>query len=140
MIGNWREKLIFSSSWLDIGGYVLELPMGRLLGMEWGKRFLTPYKGDPLIFIARNALFPMPFWGNVSLPEIALRGKVGATMTYDHRPWKDHFRVLDDGKASGRRMMLGNWIAREKNGGWFTLEELPEVDKAIGDLLVRSPY
>ena len=50
------------------------------------------------------------------------------------------FRVLDDGKASGRRMMLGNWIAREKNGGWFTLEELPEFDKAIGDLLVRSPY
>ena len=140
MIGNWRGKVVYTGSWLDFAGYGLELPLGRLLGLQWGKRFLTPYKGDPLIFIAGNALFPVPLWGSVSLPEIALRGKVGATMTYDHQPWKDHFRVLDDGKQSGRRMMLGNWMAREKNGGWFTLEELPEFDKAVGDLLVHSPY
>lgn len=103
--------------------------------------FFSPYRGDPLIFICWGRLiFPVPAWGNVSMPEINLRGKSGATMTYDHQPWKDHFRSLDDGKASGRRMMLGNWISREKNGGWFTLEELPEMDKAVRDLLVKSPY
>lgn len=140
MIGNWRGKVVLTGSWLDVAGYVLEIPMG-LLGVEWGKRFFTPYRGDPLILIVwKRLILPVPVWGSVSMPEIALRGKVGATMTYDHQPWKDHFRVLDDGKASGRRMMLGNWISREKNGGWFTLEELPEFDRAAADLLVRSPY
>lgn len=140
MIGNWRGKVVLTGSWLDVAGFLLERP-ARRLGLEWGKRFFSPYKGDPLIFIAANSfIFPVPAWGNVSMPEIALRGKTGAAMTYDHQPWKDHFRVLDDGRASGRRMMLGNWISREKNGGWFTLEELPEMDKAVDDLLRRSPY
>lgn len=140
MIGNWRGKVVLTGSWLDMAGLLLERP-ARRLGMDWGKRFFSPYKGDPLIFIAANRfIFPVPAWGNVSMPEIALRGKTGAAMTYDHQPWKDHFRVLDDGRASGRRMMLGNWISREKNGGWFTLEELPEMDEAVDDLLRQSPY
>ena len=140
MIGNWRGKVVFTGSWLDAAGLLLEIP-ASWLGLEWGKRFFSPYKGDPLIFIAWNRLIlPVPAWGNVSMPEINLRGKSGATMTYDHQPWKDHFRILDDGRTSGRRMMLGNWISREKNGGWFTLEELPEIDKAVADLLTRSPY
>lgn len=140
MIGNWRGKVVLTGSWLDIAGLFLEIP-ARALGCEWGKRFFSPYKGDPLILILGDRLIvPVPMWGNVSMPEISLRGKSGATMTYDHQPWKDHFRVLDDGKSSGRRMMLGNWISREKNGGWFTLEELPEMDKAVRDLFSRSPY
>lgn len=139
MIGNWRGTVLLTGSWLDVAS-LLERP-ARRLGLEWGKRFFSPYKGDPLIFIVwKRLVFPVPAWGNVSMPEISLRGKSGAAMTYDHQPWKDHFRVLDDGKASGRRMMLGNWISREKNGGWFTLEELPEMDKAVYDLLSKSPY
>lgn len=139
MLGNWRGKVVYTGSWLDPAG-LLEIPAGWL-GLTWGKRFFSPYKGDPLIFIAWDrVILPVPAWGNVSLPEINLRGKCGAAMTYDHQPWKDHFRVLDDGKTSGRRMMLGNWISREKNGGWFTLEELPGTNPAIADLLTRSPY
>ena len=84
-------------------------------------------------------MFPVPMWGSVSMPEIRFRGKTGAAMTYDHQPWKDHFRILDDGRTSGRRMLLGNWMSREKNGGWFTLEALPEMDAAVGHLLMRSP-
>lgn len=139
MMGNWRGKVVFSGSWLDWAG-IVEIA-ARCIGIEWGKRFFTPHRGDPLIFICwKKLIFPVPAWGNVSMPEIQLRGKTGATMTYDHQPWKDHFRILDDGKASGRRMMLGNWFSREKNGGWFTLEELPETNPAIADLIVRSPY
>ena len=139
MMGNWRGKVVFSGSWLDWAG-LLEIVVG-CLGIEWGKRFFTPYRGDPLILICwKSLIFPVPAWGNVSMPEIRLRGKSGATMTYDHQPWKDHFRILDDGKTSGRRMMLGNWFSREKNGGWFTLEELPETNAAIADLIVTSPY
>ena len=48
--------------------------------------------------------------------------------------------MLDDGKESGRRMLLGNWMSREKLGGWFTLEELPESNAAMPDLLERAPY
>ncbi len=140
MLGNWRGKVVLTGSWLDIAAVALERPLGWL-GLEWGKRFLSPYKGDPfIIIVADKIIVPVPCWGNVSMPEINLRGKTGAAMTYDHQPWKDHFRVLDDGKAAGRRMMLGNWISREKNGGWFTLEELPEMNRAVSDLLQRSPY
>ncbi len=140
LLGNWRGKVVLSGSWLDIAGHLLETPFSWI-GLGWGKRYFTPHKGDPLVLIVPDKLiFPLPLWGNVSLPEIALRGKVGATMVYDHQPWKDHFRLLDDGKATGRRMLLGNWFSREKNGGWFTLEEMAETREPIADLLVPSPY
>lgn len=135
LIGNWRGKVVFSGGWLDLPGYLLEIWL-RVAGVEWGKRYFTPYRGDPLIFICWNRLvFPVPMWGSVSIPDILFRGKTGAAMTYDHQPWKDHFRVLDDGKVSGRRMLLGNWMVREKMGGWFTLEEKPELDEPLRDLL-----
>jgi hypothetical protein len=137
MSGNWRGKVVFSGGWLDPAGYLLEIWL-RLVGIEWGKRFFTPYRGDPLIFICWNRLvFPAPMWGSVSLPEIQFRGRSGATMVYDHQPWKDHFRILDDGKVSGRRMLIGNWMVREKMGGWFTLEEMPVLDAAMPDLLKK---
>lgn len=139
VIGNWRGKVVYTGSWLG-PAWLLERPC-RALGIQWGKRYFSPYRGDPLIFILWGRIvYPMPLWGNVSLPEIAFRGKCGATMVYDHQPWKDHFRVLDDGRESGRRMLLGNWMSREKLGGWFTLEEAPELDRATADWLVRSPY
>lgn len=140
LIGNWRGKVLFTGSWLDPAAYLLEIPL-RLFGCDWGKRFFSAYRGDPLILLLWNKIVvPIPMWGNVSLPEIQLRGKSGAAMTYDHQPWKDHFRILDGGRVSGRRMLLGNWMSREKNGGWFTLEEMPKMDEAMRDLLVTSPY
>jgi hypothetical protein len=123
MLKVWRGKVLRSGSWLD-PAHILEAPLFPR-GLEWGKRYLTPYRGDPLVLIWQGrSVFPVPLWGNVSLPEISLRGRSSATMVYDHQPWKDHFRLLDDGKASGRRVLLGNWTCREKNCGWFTLEEL----------------
>jgi hypothetical protein len=140
MIGNWRGKVVMTGSWLDVAGRLLEKPLGKL-GLVWGKRFFTPYKGDPFIVVKKDTtILPVPVWGNVTMPETGLRGKVGATMVYDNQPWKDYFRVLDDGKSSGRKMMLGNWFSREKNGGWFTLESLPEFDEGVADLLKKSPY
>lgn len=138
MLGNWQGKVVRSGSWLD-PAVILEGPL-RALGLEWGKRYFTPHRGDPFLLVLWDrVLLPMPIWGNVSVPELNYRGKIGAVMVYDHQPWKDHFRVLDDGAASGRRMLLGNWMSREKNGGWFTLEELPEANRAVQDLLVRAP-
>lgn len=140
MLGNWRGRVVLTGSWLDAAGTFLQSPLNGL-GVEWGKRFFSPYKGDPFILILGNTvILPVPLWGNVSMPESNFRGKVGAAMTYDHQPWKDHFRVLDDGTASGRKRVLGNWMSREKNGGWFILEGLPEMDRAVADLMMRSPY
>jgi len=59
----------------------------------------------------------------VAVPRGWRAGRSGAT----HQPWQDHFRILDDGLVSGRRMLLGNWLVREKLGGWFTLEAMPDL-------------
>lgn len=140
MFGTWRGKVLRSGSILTIPSVFGETP-NRWIGCDWGKRFLTPYKGDPLIWIGwKKLIVPLPVWGNVSMPESSMRGEVGATMVYDHQPWQDHFRILDDGKISGRRMLLGMWMSREKNGGWFTLEEMPELDEGIRPIVVPSPY
>lgn len=40
MIGNWRGKVVFTGSWLDIAGFLLERP-ARWAGAEWGKRFFS---------------------------------------------------------------------------------------------------
>ena len=140
MIGNWRGKVVNTGGWLNLAKYTLEAPL-ILAGCDWGKRFFGPYQGDPLIFILwETIVFPVPAWGNVSMPEIQFRGKSGAAMTYDHQPWKDHFRLLGDGKESGKRVLLGNWVVRGKNGGWFTLEELPKMNEAMPDLLTKTAY
>jgi hypothetical protein len=139
LLGNWRGKVVATGGWLDVARVLAEIPV-RALGLDWGKRFFSPYRGDPLIFVVWNrAIVPWPTLGNVSMPEIRFRGVSGAAMTYDGQPWKDHFRVLDDGQMSGRRMMLGNWMSREKNGGWFTLEELPHMNAATADWRVTLP-
>ena len=139
LLGNWRGKVIATGGWLDVARVLAERPV-RWIGWDWGKRFFTPYRGDPLVFILwSRAIVPWPMLGSVSLPEIRFRGVSSAAMTYDLQPWKDHFRTLDDGRASGRRMMLGNWMSREKNGGWFTLEELPRMNAATSDWTVPWP-
>ena len=135
MLGNWRGKVVLSGGGLDLAARLLENPL-RGLGLEWGKRYFSALRGDPFILVLWDMLvLPIPVWGNVSLAEVSLLGTSGATMVYDHQPWMDHFRLLDDGKASGRRMLLGNWLARGKNGGWFTLEASPELDEGVADLM-----
>jgi hypothetical protein len=140
LLGNWRGKVVLTGSWLDIAGHLLETPFSWI-GVSWGKRYFTPHKGDPLVLIIPDKLiFPVPLWGNVSVREMTIRGGAGAAMVYDHQPWVDHFRVLDDGKASGKPMLLGNWFTREKNGGWFTLEAMPETNEPVSDLFVAASY
>jgi len=103
----------------------------RLLGLKWGKRYLTPYVGDPLCCTFLDRLhIPQPLWGNVGMHSISYRGRSFATMAYDHQPWHDYFAVLDDGAESGQLQLLGLWCHREKCGGWFTLTQLPDVDVA----------
>merc|ERR1719262_1790026 len=62
---------------------------------------------------------------------IEYRGRMHATMAYDHQPWHDMFAVLDDGATSGRMKFLGLWCHRQKCGGWFTLTELKDVDVTL---------
>jgi hypothetical protein len=129
MLCNWRGKVLHTGSMLDL----VDNTIGHLdkLGLQWGKRYRSIYTGDPLMLNFLNRLvFPVPVWGNVSLPSILYRGKVNATMVYDHQPWQDYFRVLHDGRDGGKKMMLGIWSSHEKIGGWFTLEALPEIDVA----------
>jgi len=64
---------------------------------------------------------------------IEYRGRMHATMAYDHQPWHDMFVVLDDGAESGKLKFLGLWCHRQKSGGWFTLTESPDIDVTISD-------
>mmetsp|Transcript_12609 Transcript_12609/g.22464 ORF Transcript_12609/g.22464 Transcript_12609/m.22464 type:complete len:282 (-) Transcript_12609:115-960(-) len=124
MVGfTWRGRVIRTGSVLDLADWCLVRPL-QLLGFRWGKRYRTRFVGDPLLVSWMGKfVFPLPAWGNVEIQEIKYRDKVQATMRYNHQPWNDYFRVLDDGSQSGERVMLGVWCAREKNGGWFMLRE-----------------
>jgi len=129
MLCNWRGRVVHTGSLLDIVNHTI----GRLdmIGWGWGKRYRSTYVGDPLILNIWNLIFvPLPVWGNVSLPMIEYRGKVNATMVYDNQPWQDYFRVLDDGRETGKKMLLGIWSSHEKIGGWFTLEQFDSLDRA----------
>lgn len=123
----WRGRVIRTGRFLDIADAFLCTPV-RLLGLRWGKRYITPYVGDPLCFTFLNRLhIPQPLWGNVGMHSVSYRGRPCATMAYDHQPWHDYFAVLDDGAESGRLQLLGLWCHREKCGGWFTLTQMPDV-------------
>jgi len=128
MLCNWRGRVVHTGSLLDI----VNNTIARLewIGWRWGKRYRSPYIGDPLVLYIWNLIvIPLPVWGNVSLPMIAYREKVNATMVYDNQPWQDYFRVMDDGKESGKKMLLGIWSCHEKIGGWFTLEQHDRMDQ-----------
>ncbi len=50
------------------------------VGFSWGKRYRSPYIGDPLVLGWRDTIhLPIIVWGNVQLNDIAYRGKVNAT-------------------------------------------------------------
>jgi len=129
MLCNWRGRVVHTGSLLDVVNHTL----GQLerIGWRWGKRYRSNYIGDPLVLNIWNVLIvPVPVWGNVSLPMIEYRNKVNATMVYDNQPWQDYFRVLDDGRETGKKMLLGIWSSHEKVGGWFTLEQSDALDKS----------
>lgn len=129
MIGKtWRGKIVNCYCFLDLADIFIVRPLG-LLGFKWGKRYVTKFTGDPLLFSwLDRVFFPIPLWGNVGIHEIVFRGKSNATMVYDYQPWQDYFRVLDDGSESGKIVMLGLWTTRETNGGFFTLTYMPDVE------------
>jgi len=129
MLKNWSGNIVRTGSLLDLVDVLLK-PVWAL-GLRWGKRYRSPHIGDPLLFNLWNTFyFPVPVWGNVSIPNIAYRGKVTATMVYDHWPWMDYFRVLEEGGRGEKKMLLGVWTAHEKIGGWFTLTENTSLNKA----------
>jgi len=127
----FRGRVVRSGRFLDIPALLL-IPVVRLFGVQWGKRYRTQYVGDPLCgtFLGRFH-FPIPIWGNVGMHGVNYRGVERATMAYDHQPWHDMFALLDDGSISGRKKFLGNWCHRTKCGGWFTLEQLPDIDVSL---------
>jgi len=139
MLCNWRGRVVHTGSFLDLVDNTLGLL--QFLGLAWGKRYRSTYMGDPLYLNFWNRVFiPVTMWGNVSLPMIEYRNKVNACMVYDHQPWFDHFRVLDDGTDSGKKMLLGIWSSHEKSGGWFTLEQMSSLDDATAPFhLVNTP-
>lgn len=122
----WEGKILRTNrSALDFAYYAIHLPL-KLLGFQWGKRYCTANKGDPLFLRWLNLVYlPLPIWGNVGMIDIRWRGETTATMNYDHQPWRDYFRLLstDDDKV----VMLGVWTHKHIAGGWFTLT----LDKSV---------
>jgi hypothetical protein len=117
----FRGQIIRCGCFLDLVDRTLLRGL-TALGFAWNKRYRTQHVGDPLLMSWNERFFfPLPIWGNVGMTSIAFRGKHQATMNYDHQPWQDYFRVLDDGQETGNVVYLGLWTAREKCGGWFTL-------------------
>lgn len=129
MIGkSYRGHIVRSGCFLDLVDKVIVAPLKKL-GFQWGKRYRTQHIGDPLLMCFRDKyFFPLPLWGNVGLSSIEFRNKHQVTMNYDHQPWQDYFRVLDDGKRTGDAVYLGLWTDREKTGGWFTLTVRRDVE------------
>lgn len=123
---SWRGKIVrVNSSVLDLADWFIVKPLS-LLGIGWGKRYITAHLGDPLLFRFLNTLyFPIPLWGNVGMTNIEWRGKPTATMNYDHQPWKDYFRLLSS--EPGKVVLLGVWTHKHIAGGWFTLTLDPDV-------------
>merc|ERR1719329_577511 len=97
------------------------------LGFTWGKRFPTQHIGDPLMLAWKEKVF-FPILGNASTASSLWRNKHQATITYDHQPWQDFLRVLDDHDQSNGVVYLCAWTLREKTGGWFTLTLRPTVE------------
>jgi hypothetical protein len=74
MLRNWRGKIVHTGGILDF----VDNTIGRLdrMGITWGKRYRSPHIGDPLVInIAERFFFPIPIWGNVSIPTMEYRGK-----------------------------------------------------------------
>ncbi len=128
MIGHtWRGRILRTrSSVLDLAEWAIVRPLGKL-GIHWGKRYRSADKGDPLLLNWRRRLYiPVPLWGNVGMTDIRFRGVPTATMNYDHQPWKDYFKWLEN--QAGQRVLLGVWTHKHIAGGWFTLtldEQVP---------------
>lgn len=119
-------------SLLDLADFLIVRPLG-LLGLKWGKRYISPHVGDPLLVRWLNTIyFPLPLWGNVGLVNIEWRGVSTATMNYDYQPWKDYFRVLHRDDEKNQLILIGVWCHRNIAGGWFTLNYDPEVPKVTG--------
>jgi len=116
----WSGKILRTNrSALDFAYWAIHLPL-KLLGFQWGKRYCTAEKGDPLYLRWLNKIYlPLPIWGNVAMIDIKWRGKTTATMNYDHQPWRDYFRLLHS--EDGKIVMLGVWTHKHIAGGWFTL-------------------
>lgn len=121
LIGNtWKGRILRTNqSVLDLAEWAVVRPLTKL-GFNWGKRYRTADKGDPLLFNWNRRIFvPVPIWGNVGMTDIRWRGVSTATMNYDHQPWKDYFKLLSD--ENGRKVLLGVWTHKHIAGGWFTL-------------------
>lgn len=121
LIGHsWKGKILrTNASVLDVAEWAIVRPLNKL-GFNWGKRYRTSDKGDPLLVRWLDKIyFPLPMWGNVGMTDINWRGESTATMNYDHQPWKDYFKLLSN--ENGNVVLLGVWTHKHIAGGWFTL-------------------
>merc|ERR1712241_1243828 len=67
----WRGRVIRTGRFLDLPDMFMIQP-ARLLGFKWGKRYLTPYIGDPLCYTFFDRVhIPQPLWGNVGMHSIS---------------------------------------------------------------------
>jgi len=113
---------------LDLAEWLFCRPISYL-GFGWGKRFLSEYRGDPLLFNwGKKVYVPLPTCGNVSLKDATYKGATSALMSYDNYPWNDHFRVLEMSENNEQHMvLLGAWMIRDNMAGYFTLTYDPST-------------
>jgi hypothetical protein len=98
-------------------------------GMHVHRRFVNKFQGDSLLLnILDLVVFPLPIFGNVGIKELNFRGKVGIAMCYDHQPWIDYFRILDEDKETGKKIILAFSTCRDQGAGFYTLTYRPEIE------------
>jgi len=92
----------------------------KKIGISWGRRLVSHHRGDPVVLNFRGKLYlPLPAFGNLSTETCVWRDVSTACGRFNHLPWTDMYKVLeDDGKSL---VLLVCWTNREKTGGWFTL-------------------
>merc|ERR1739844_593292 len=83
----WRGRVVRTGRFLDLPDMFMIQP-ARLLGFKWGKRYLTPYIGDPLCYTFFDRVhIPQPLLPRSSLCDDGIRPLTVARLLRCARRW-----------------------------------------------------
>lgn len=96
MIGRWKGGYFLTK----ISG--LEIFLKNFILFKWyGKNFISQDKVKALVYSFLGIKFNIPFFGPAILRKMEFRGKLSASMIYNHLPIIDNFRKVDDNTIMG---------------------------------------